>query len=521
MSRRLPAALAAVAVLATGAALAGAGGETPADGYRVDAIFQNAGFLIPGQDVKIAGAKVGSVEDVSLTGDRKARISMLVDERFAPFRADADCTVQPQSLIGEKFVQCTPGTPAAPPLRAAGEDGTPTVPLANTSSPIDLDLVLATFRQPTTTRAALLLSAIGGGLAGRGDDLSRTVRQADPAFTEVERLLTLVNEDRETIRTLLGESDRIVAELDDRREDVAGFISGARAASAPTARRRQELQATLRELPGFLAQARPALRELRRLAQDGTPVAAELIDAAPAATRLVDRLAPFSRAARPAVQELGAAATAGRKAVKPAAPQVRRLRRLAEALAPGSPLLAEFLESSRDTGVAEGLLKFVYWGTAALSRYDSVSHILPALAQVVDTCNLQATVTAPSCDASFKASRGTTAGRRVTRTADRPSPERRTPAAPQRGQQRPQGQAPAPAVAPETPKLPGLPDVVGALPEVLDGALGGLLEKGADGRTPKALEQLQEDLRKAVGDQRSGAPQQQQALSLLDFLLGG
>ena len=60
-------------------------------------------------------AKVGSVKDVTLTRDNKARIEMEVDRRFAPFRSDADCTIQPQSLIGEKFVQCTPGTPRASP----------------------------------------------------------------------------------------------------------------------------------------------------------------------------------------------------------------------------------------------------------------------------------------------------------------------------------------------------------------------------------------------------------------------
>src|SRR5690606_10252704 len=107
-----------VTVLLAGAAAvlaAGAGGEEGR--YRVAAIFDNAGFLIPGQDVKIAGARVGHVVDVSLTADRKARVEMAVDPRFAPFRDDADCTIQPQSLVGEKFVQCTPGTPRGKVVR--------------------------------------------------------------------------------------------------------------------------------------------------------------------------------------------------------------------------------------------------------------------------------------------------------------------------------------------------------------------------------------------------------------------
>jgi len=123
--RRLAAVALVVAVGAAALVSAGAGGS--GGGYRVDAIFDNASQLIPGQDVKIAGARVGSVRDVVLTPDRRARIVMDVDPRFAPFRSDADCTIQPQSIIGEKFVQCSPGTPRGWPLRGDG-DAAPTVP---------------------------------------------------------------------------------------------------------------------------------------------------------------------------------------------------------------------------------------------------------------------------------------------------------------------------------------------------------------------------------------------------------
>src|SRR6187401_245041 len=115
-------------VLATGAASAvatlGAGCSEPS--YRVDAIFDSTANLIPGQDVKIAGARVGRVSDIHLTDERKARVEMDVEQGFAPFRADAECTIRPQSLIGEKFIECHPGTPDRPPL-AEGDDGAATV----------------------------------------------------------------------------------------------------------------------------------------------------------------------------------------------------------------------------------------------------------------------------------------------------------------------------------------------------------------------------------------------------------
>ena len=102
------------------------------------------------------------MSDIHLTEDRKARVEMEIEEGFAPFRADAECTIRPQSLIGEKFVQCHPGTPDRPPL-ADGDDGAPTVPLEQTHSPVDLDLVFAALRQPYSQRLAIILNELGTG----------------------------------------------------------------------------------------------------------------------------------------------------------------------------------------------------------------------------------------------------------------------------------------------------------------------------------------------------------------------
>ncbi len=99
------------------------------DAYRVRAIFDNAGFVIPGEDVKVAGVKVGSISDVEVTPDFKAAVVLQIDDpAYQDFRADASCIVRPQSLIGERFVECDPtrtrgvGAEPAGPLRQI-EDG--------------------------------------------------------------------------------------------------------------------------------------------------------------------------------------------------------------------------------------------------------------------------------------------------------------------------------------------------------------------------------------------------------------
>src|SRR5262249_10134063 len=158
----LLAVLAGAALLAT-LTLGGATRAGADNSYRVDALFDTAKGIIPGQIVKIAGARTGQIEDVKLqptTGHRYlARIEMTVDSRFAPFRADARCDIQPEGLISERFVQCDPGTPNAPQL--TGTDGhAPTVPLDHTAVPISLTDLFNVWRLPVRQRFTLIVNTL-------------------------------------------------------------------------------------------------------------------------------------------------------------------------------------------------------------------------------------------------------------------------------------------------------------------------------------------------------------------------
>ena len=98
-----------VVVAAVAVVLLTRDGEEP---YRVRAIFDNAGFVIPGEDVKVAGVKVGVVDDLDVTEDNRAAVTLRIDDpAYQDFRRDAECSIRPQSLIGERFVECEPTQP--------------------------------------------------------------------------------------------------------------------------------------------------------------------------------------------------------------------------------------------------------------------------------------------------------------------------------------------------------------------------------------------------------------------------
>ncbi len=119
------AALVAVVLLATSA-----GGSNGS--YTVRAIFDDAGNIISGENVKIDGVKVGTVGSVVPTPQAQAAVVMNIENPgFQDFLADASCTIEPEALIGEKFVNCLPtqprpaGTQPPPPLQKipSGQEG--------------------------------------------------------------------------------------------------------------------------------------------------------------------------------------------------------------------------------------------------------------------------------------------------------------------------------------------------------------------------------------------------------------
>ena len=129
-----------------------AGEEDRDDHYFVRAVFDNASTLVAGEDVKIAGVPVGAVSEMDVTEDNKAAVTLRIDEEaFTPFKQDASCVIRLQGLIGERFVECEPGTAGAAELETVDEgdgEGEYLLPVENTSSPVDLDLVNDVMSRP-------------------------------------------------------------------------------------------------------------------------------------------------------------------------------------------------------------------------------------------------------------------------------------------------------------------------------------------------------------------------------------
>ena len=401
--------LAAAVVVVVLLAVRGSGGEEP---YLVRAEFRNAFTVSEGEDVKIAGVTVGRIAALDVTERQTAAVVLEITEPgFQDFRRDAECTIRPQSLIGEKFVECTPtrprepGTPPAPPLREIEVDGERqrVLPVTNTSRPVDLDLVNNTLRLPYRQRLSLILNEFGAGLAGRGEDLRRVIRNADPALKETDEVLEILGAQNEQLADLARDADTVLRPLARDRERVASFVTQANSVAQATADRSPQLEESLRKLPRFLRELEPTMERLEGVSGELTPVLGDLNAAAPGLTRTLRELGSFSRAGIPAFTTLGQALDVGRPALLRSKPIVDDLRELGARSRPLAADLGDLTESLRDTGGIERLMDFLFYGVGSSNGFDATGHYLRAQL-LVNLCSTYAPETNdPACTANFRA----------------------------------------------------------------------------------------------------------------------
>lgn len=372
MRRVIPAILAVAVIVFVAILVLNAGSSS---NYKVAAIFDTANGLVSGQQVKIAGAVVGSVDAVQLASGPKARIVMGIDKKFAPFRSDASCTILPEGLISENFVECKPGQAAAP-LAAPAGGTTPTVPLAHTTVPFSLQDVLNVLSLPTDERLSVLISQLGIGTAGQGQNINAILRRANPALQQSQRVLQIVDDQRAQLASAVGQTAQVLGSLARRSNSVREFVDRAAVVAQTTADHRTQLGQAIARLPAMLEAVRPGLHALDRAATNATPLLSELRTAAPELNRVTTTLPAFAKAGIPALKTLSAAAAAGRPAVRDAVPVINHLNAVSGPLNTLSHQLSRFLVSSRDTGAFEGLLLVVYAFANNLSLEDNVSHMI-------------------------------------------------------------------------------------------------------------------------------------------------
>ena len=407
-------ALAFLLAVGIGALIGASGGDD--DGvYKVRAVFDNASFLIPGEDVKIAGVKVGTIDRLDLTRDNKAAVVLKIqDPAFRPFRSDATCKVGLQSLIGEQFVECTPTqargpgvkpAPALPEVQSGPGKGEHLLPASHTTTPVNVDLLLNIMRVPQRERFRLVINELGAGLAGNGTELRKVLRRANPALRQTDRVISVLARQNQTLARLVDESDQVLAPLAKRRHALSGFIKNSGRTAEATAARGDDLERDLQKLPAFLQKLGPAADDFGALADQATPALESLLSESDAINQTVQGIGPTAAKATPALVALGDTAESAGSVFPKLESPTRKLTGLARPLLPLSTDLAHLSSSFDETGGIENVMRFIYYYTAALNGEDEVSHYIRASLNV-NVCSGRVSKVAPGCESSFARTSG-------------------------------------------------------------------------------------------------------------------
>lgn len=268
------------------------GGGVPfkPDGYRVNVLFPEATQLAEQSDVRISGVSVGKVVAIEPGVRNRTKATLELNEKYAPLPADSRAVLRLKSLLGETFVELTPGNGKGRKL-TEGEE----LPVSAVSPTVELDEVLRTFDAPTRKGFREWMQASARALDGRGADVNQALGQLPGWVEETTDLTRTLDAQDAAVRKVVAATGDVFDAISRREGDLSGLITETERLFGVTADRNRELQQLFRELPRFERESSRTLPMLTAFGKRAEPVMRQL---QPAATELeptfdaVDRLSP-------------------------------------------------------------------------------------------------------------------------------------------------------------------------------------------------------------------------------------
>lgn len=285
-------------------------------GETIVAEFNRGYRLVPNHsDVKIAGSQVGVVTDVAAAPNGASRVSMkLDDDALAIIGSEPAATIRPATLLGGKYyVDLKPG--------GEGTFEGEAIPRSRTSTPVELDRVLATFPSSARDGMRTAIEQYDRTLRNGGKDALRNLVRHAPATLRPARdvlhaslgtrpetdLTTLVRGMRTMAHAFTQEQGQLDAIMRDAARSTAAFAE----ASQPIADAIDTMPETLARTRAGLADLQPTLDRIPATSRDALPSVKQLdtfltaADPVLADTRpLVMDVPPLLHDLRPAIEQL-------------------------------------------------------------------------------------------------------------------------------------------------------------------------------------------------------------------------
>jgi phospholipid/cholesterol/gamma-HCH transport system substrate-binding protein len=295
------------------------GGSVPlqAKGYRVTAPFPEATTLANESDVRISGVKVGEVKskDLDLKGN-DTKVLLEIDPKYAPLPRDTKAILRQKTLLGETYVELSPGSQSAQKIPDGGS-----IDRGQIGDTVQLDEIFRSFDPPTRRAFQVWFDQQGKAVGQRGADLNAALGNLTPFAENANVLLRILNDQSRETRTLVRDTGVVFDALSERDGQLADLVTNSNRVFSTTASRDRALAETFTILPTFIDEGRvttdrltafarntdPLITQLRPAARELSPTLLDLRGLAPDLKGLFRDLGPLvtvSRRGIPAVEKV-------------------------------------------------------------------------------------------------------------------------------------------------------------------------------------------------------------------------
>ena len=250
------------------------GGPTPLrpDGYRFTVPFKEAGQLAQEADVRISGVRVGTIKSIKtdpVSGSSNVVVEMM--PQYSPVAKDSRAMLRAKSLLGETYLELTPGNPNGPVVADNGR-----LPQGNIKPSVELDEIIRAFDPKTRAAFETWQQQLAIAGTGYGRDLNDSFAQLAPLEEQATSLAKVLNKNEVALSGLIRDTGGVFAALSARGTELRSLIINSNRVFSTTAAANQQLADTFVALPTFQRESRQTLDRLVTFADTTNPLVTQL-----------------------------------------------------------------------------------------------------------------------------------------------------------------------------------------------------------------------------------------------------
>jgi phospholipid/cholesterol/gamma-HCH transport system substrate-binding protein len=264
------------------------GGSVPLkpQGYRVHVDFPEAANLATEADVRISGVPVGKVKAKTVdTRHAATDVVLELDHQYAPIPKDTRAILRQKTLLGETYVELSPGSKSSGTIADGGR-----IASSHVAPTVELDEIFRAFDPKTRLAFQRWMVDQGRAVANGGRDLNDALGNLAPFAEDTSTVLQILDENSGDVRSLVRNTGDVFSALTERQGQLRGLITNSNRVFQTTAQRDRSLQDAFVVLPTFLQESQKTLARTTAFADNTNP--------------LVTQLRPAARQLSPTLQQL-------------------------------------------------------------------------------------------------------------------------------------------------------------------------------------------------------------------------